>query len=184
MTLLKKTLWEPGSRFQNLVKLTRATICVVLLLAISFQVRSVPHYKKQPKLYNVADTTIRGRITDSSGAPVAGVSVLIKGTKRGAFTDASGDFELPGVSPRATLVISNVGYQTAEVRLAPGQTRVSMSLYREAATLAEVVVTGFQQIEKKKFTGAAVTLKADDVKIEGITDVGRLLEGRAAGAVS
>jgi TonB-dependent SusC/RagA subfamily outer membrane receptor len=51
----------------------------------------------------------------------------------------------------------------------------------DAGTLQDVVVTGFQRIDKKKFTGAAVTLKAEDVKIEGVVDVSRMLEGRAAG---
>jgi len=48
-------------------------------------------------------------------------------------------------------------------------------------TLSEVIVTGFQNIEKKKFTGAAVRLKAEDVKIDGLADVSRMLEGRAPG---
>ena len=47
--------------------------------------------------------------------------------------------------------------------------------------LQDVVVTGFQQINKDKFTGSAVTLKTDDVKIDGLPDVSRMLEGRAAG---
>jgi hypothetical protein len=51
----------------------------------------------------------------------------------------------------------------------------------EAVSMGEVVVTGFQQIQRKKFTGAAVTLKADDVKLNGVADVSRMLEGRAAG---
>jgi TonB-linked SusC/RagA family outer membrane protein len=193
MTLIKKTLWKSGIRFQNLVKLTKGISSVVLLITLSLQVQSNPHSKKGPrtaenknsgdvpKIIDVADTTIRGRITDSSGAPLAGVSVLIKGTKNGTFTNASGEFVLSDISPRATLVISAVGYQSMEVRLSAGQTSVAISLYREAGTLAEVVITGFQQIDKKKFTGAAVTLKAEDVKVNGVTDVSRMLEGRAAG---
>ena len=88
---------------------------------------------------------------------------------------------MPGVSSRATLVISAIGYQSREVRLSAGQTSIAINLYREAGTLAEVVITGFQQIDKKKFTGAAVSLKATDIKIDGATDVSRMLEGRAAG---
>ena len=192
MTLIKKALWESLTSFQNLVKLTKVISSVVLLMTLSLQVQSWPHSKKiahttkhknsyVPNLTDAADTTIRGRITDSSGAPLAGVSVLVKGTKSGTFTNASGDFVLQGVSPRATLVISIVGYQSREIRLSAGQTNVAINLYSEAAALAEVVITGFQLIDKKKFTGAAVTLKADDVKIPGTIDVSRMLEGRAAG---
>lgn len=127
------------------------------------------------------DTTITGNITDSAGAPLSGVSVLVKGSKKGTFTNASGNFTLADVSPNATLVISNIGYEDREIILSPGQTLVNVALSSEVGTLAEVVVTGFQLIDKKKFTGAAVTLDADDVKIQGQTDVTRMLEGRAAG---
>src|SRR5829696_9695706 len=47
--------------------------------------------------------------------------------------------------------------------------------------ITDVVVTGFQRINKKNFTGAAVTLRAEDIKMEGVVDVSRMLEGRAAG---
>src|SRR6476619_6799022 len=186
MTLIKKTIWKPGIRLQNLVKLE--VICsVIVLITLSLEVQSNPKPKKVPrttankpgglKITDVADTTIRGRITDSSGAPLAGVSVLIKGTKRGTFTNASGDFELTGVSSRATLVISNVGYQSREVRLSAGQTNVTINLYSETGTLPDVVITGFQKIDKKKFTGAAVALKAADIKLDGVADASRMLEG-------
>lgn len=128
-----------------------------------------------------ADTTIRGRITDSLGSPLSDVSVLVKGTRKGTFTNASGAFVLTDVPPRATLVISNVGYETREITLSANQINIAVNLVAEAGTLADVVITGFQQIDKKKFTGAAVTLKADDVKIAGAIDVSRMLEGRAAG---
>ena len=182
---------KAGIRGQNLVKLKPISI-IILLIAVSLHALSGSNTKKARgisgnkdsaiiKITGIADTTIRGRITDSSGSALAGVSVLIKGTKTGAFTNESGDFVLPGVPSHATLVISNVGYQSREVRLSPEQTTVTISLFRETGTLAEVVITGFQQIDKKKFTGAAVTLKADDVKVDGATDVSRMLEGRAAG---
>ena len=132
--------------------------------------------------YNVlVDTTIRGRILDSTGAPLAGVSVVIGGTSRGTVTNASGDFVLNGVPAGATLVITNIGYQTREVRLGAGQTTVAVNLAAEAGTLTDVIVTGFQRIEKSKFTGAAVKLNADQIKTDGVTDISRMLEGRAAG---
>ena len=128
-----------------------------------------------------ADTTIRGRILDSVGAPLAGVSVVISGTDRGTVTNASGDFVLNGVPDGATLVISNVGYQSRRVSLRPGQTTLSVNLVAEAGTLVDVIVTGFQRIEKSKFTGAAVKLNADQIRTDGVTDISRMLEGRAAG---
>lgn len=127
------------------------------------------------------NSSIRGRIVDSLGNPLGDVSLLIKGSKVGTSTNATGDFQLNGVAERSIIVISFVGFATQEVRLAAGQKTVNVTLLPDAGTLQDVVVTGFQRIDKKKFTGAAVTLKAEDVKIEGVIDVSRMLEGRAAG---
>ncbi|MBA2561637.1 MAG: SusC/RagA family TonB-linked outer membrane protein, partial [Chitinophagaceae bacterium] len=160
---------------------------LVLFIVLGHQViaRPNPNTKKysnnKTNSYLAADTTIRGRITDSVGSPLSDVSVLVKGTRRGTFTNASGAFVLTDVPNRATLVISNVGYETREVRLSAGQTNVAVNLLAEAGTLADVVVTGFQRIDKSKFTGAAVKLNADQIKTEGVIDVSRMLEGRAAG---
>lgn len=128
-----------------------------------------------------SDTTVRGKISDSTGTGLPGVSVSVKGTQTGTTTGPNGDFVLYNVPPRATLVVTNVGYQPREVRLAGGQVFISLNLNTEAGTLTDVIVTGFQRIDKSKFTGAAVKLGMDQIKTEGITDVSRMLEGRAAG---
>ena len=140
-------------------------------------IASAAPFKPSP----AADTTITGQITDSAGAALAGVSVTIKGTSIGTVTVPSGAFILYNVPARATLVISAVGYQTREIRLTAGQTYLSLNLSAEAGTLTDVIITGFQRIEKSKFTGASVKLDMDKIKTEGITDVSRMLEGRAAG---
>lgn len=124
---------------------------------------------------------VSGRITDSVGKPLQDVSVIVRGSKTGTSTNASGEFQLNGVPERSTLVISFVGLTTREVRLAAGQRSVNVVMREDINNLQGVVVTGFQRIDKKKFTGAAVTLKAEDVKTDGMVDVSRMLEGRAAG---
>ncbi|WP_018615648.1 SusC/RagA family TonB-linked outer membrane protein [Segetibacter koreensis] len=130
---------------------------------------------------NSQNNTVRGKITDSIGKPLSDVSVLVKGTRIGTSTNASGEFVLNQVPARSTLVISFVGLTTQEVRLTAGQRAVNVVMHEDVSNLQGVVVTGFQRIEKKKFTGAAVTLRAEDVKTEGVIDVSRMLEGRAAG---
>ena len=128
-----------------------------------------------------AQNTITGKVVDSLGNPIPSVSITVRGTNKGTSTDSIGRFQLNNVASRAMLSFSNIGYQTQEVRLAVSQTFVSLVLRNDATALQDVVVTGFQRIDKKKFTGAAVTLKAEDVKIDGVIDVSRMLEGRAAG---
>src|SRR5690606_16665779 len=62
-----------------------------------------------------------------------------------------------------------------------GRSSFEIRLEEDVSTLGEVVVTGYQTIDRKLFTGSASLLKSDDVKREGITDVSRMLEGRVAG---
>lgn len=124
-----------------------------------------------------AAAPVHGIIRNAKGEPLPGASVKVKGTTRGAITNPAGAFDLD-VPDGATLVISAVGYKTLEVK---AKNNLIVSLEEDVTELSSVVVTGFQNIDRKKFAGAAVTLKADNVKIDGVTDVSRMLEGRAAG---
>jgi len=121
---------------------------------------------------------VRGTVKDINEQPLIGATISVVGTNRGAVTDVNGQFSLIGVREGAVLSVSMVGYKTEEVT---AQTVLTIVLEEDAIGLQNVVVTGYQQIDKDKFTGSAVTLKVDDVKIDGLPDVSRMLEGRAAG---
>lgn len=166
--MIKKALGSPNVRLSGLNKLSILIKLSILLLLFVVKVQA----QNQP---------IQGRITDSTGKPLEAITVGVKGTKIGTSTNAAGEFQLNGVVDRSTLVISSVGLATQELRLSAGQRTVNVVLREDVSMLGGVVVTGFQRIDKKKFTGAAVTLRAEDVKIEGVIDVSRMLEGRAAG---
>lgn len=125
-----------------------------------------------------ADIDVRGVVKSTTGEPLIGSTVRVKGVQKGTVTNEKGEFLLQGVSDNATLVISMIGFLPKEVKAARNLT---IELAEDAVGLQDVVVTGFQQINKDKFTGSAVTLKTDDVKIDGLPDVSRMLEGRAAG---
>lgn len=165
---MKKALGQPNVRTVNLKKFT-CLLGFIIFLVIS---GSAVHAQTG---------TIRGRITDTLGNPLPGVSVAIKNTKTGTSTNQAGEFVLNGVPARSALVISYVGLETQELTLAAGQASINVVMRVDVTSLQDVIVTGFQRIEKKKFTGAAVTLRAQDVKIDGVIDVSRMLEGRAAG---
>jgi len=118
-------------------------------------------------------------ISEEDGQPVIGASVLVKGTQIGAITGVDGDFTLPNVPSSAkTLVISYIGMQTQEVAIKPS---VKVTLKTDSEVLDEVVITGMQKMDKRLFTGAATKLAADNVKLDGIAEISRALEGRAAG---
>ena len=165
--MIKKALGRPNENLFNFKKLFAFSIAFLFMLV------AVPS--------DAQTNIIRGKITDSIGNPLPDVSVIVKGSKTGTSTNAAGDFQLSAVAERSTLVLSFIGLATQEIRLSAGQRTINIVMHPDAGTLQDVVVTGFQRIDKKKFTGAAVTLKAEDVKIDGVIDVSRMLEGRAAG---
>ncbi|MEO6282550.1 MAG: SusC/RagA family TonB-linked outer membrane protein [Dyadobacter sp.] len=131
-----------------------------------------------PSSASAADIDIKGVVKSSTGEILIGSTVRVKGTQKGTVTNEKGEFLLQGVNDAATLVITMIGFLPKEVKAGRS---LSIVLSEDAVGLQDVVVTGFQQIDKDKFTGSAVTLKTDDVKIDGLPDVSRMLEGRAAG---
>jgi TonB-linked SusC/RagA family outer membrane protein len=123
---------------------------------------------------------VSGVVTDASThEPIPFVSVAVKGTTVSAMTDEGGSYSIT-TPAGATLQFSFLGYETVEVAVG-GKTQISVSLKPSSTMLDEIVVTGFQQVERRNFTGSSVKLKAEDMRTEGIVDVGRMLEGRAAG---
>lgn len=125
---------------------------------------------------------VKGVVTSEKGEPLPGITVGVKGIARGAITNEKGEFELKRISSDAVLVFSGTGYRIEEINLGAFKGGLLAVQLKEKPThLQEVVVTGFQNIDKNKFSGAATRLKMEDAKIDGIADVSRMLEGRVAG---
>ena len=119
-------------------------------------------------------------ISEEDDQPVVGASVLVKGTTMGTVTDIDGKFTISDVpSSSRTLKISYIGMKTQEVPIKAGTIKVV--LQPDAEVLEEVVVTGMQKMDKRLFTGAADQLSAANVKIDGMPEISRALEGRSAG---
>lgn len=119
-------------------------------------------------------------ISEEDNEPVVGASVLVKGTSIGTTTDIDGKFTIEKLPSSArTLQISYIGMQTQEVSIKSGLMKVVLK--PDAEVLQEVVVTGMTKVDKRLFTGAADRLTAADVKLDGMADISRGLEGRSAG---
>ena len=84
---------------------------------------------------------VSGTVTDQSGEPVIGASVVEKGTRNGTVTDIDGNYSLSTAS-NAVLVFSYIGYASQEVSVA-GKTKIDVVLKEDVAQLSEVVVTGY-----------------------------------------
>lgn len=151
-----------------------ARITTVLLFAGLMQV-TASVYSQQTKLnlklventlteeQVLQEKTISGRVTDSSGAPLPGVTVVVKGTTNGTITSAEGAFSLSGIPENATLVFSFMGMKTQEVAVG-SQTNINVTMEEEAIGIEELVVIGYGVQKKKLVTGATIQVKGEDLQ--------------------
>lgn len=128
-----------------------------------------------------ADWTITGVVTDKSGKPIEGASVMIKNQTKGTNTDAAGKFTLV-VPENATLVISAVGYQSSEL-LIRSNAAVRIELEQSAKGLDEVVVIGYGTQKKGDVTSAIASVSSKNLERQPAANIGTLLQGQAAGVI-
>jgi len=124
------------------------------------------------------NATVTGKVVDEKGAPIAGASVLERGTKNGTNTGNDGSFSLK-VKTGATLVISGVGFEARQ--LAATSNNLMIQLTPDVKSLSEVVVTGFGSQIKKDLTGNIARVKGKDIEFMPTPSVDAALQGKAAG---
>lgn len=131
--------------------------------------------------FTMAQRTISGTISDTSGEPLIGASILVKGTSSGTVTDIDGKYTLSVPDGSNTLIISYTGFATQEVAIG-NSTLMDITLAESAEVLSEVVVTGLGIKKEKKALGYGVsTLDAADIENRVESDVARILRGKATG---
>jgi len=126
------------------------------------------------------EVRITGTVRDSSGAPIPGVSVTIKGTSTGTVTDASGNFAITVPDENARLVFSYVGFQQQEVAVG-GRTTINVTLQNSTRTMDQVVVVGYGTQRKLDVTGAVSTIKGDELARQPVVNPISGLQGKVAG---
>jgi TonB-linked SusC/RagA family outer membrane protein len=128
--------------------------------------------------------TVRGTVKDiSSGQPLAGVTVTVKGTNQATTTDDQGNYELEGVPGSATLVFSSIGMESREVAVS-NQTTVNMELTATSDNIDEVVVVGYGTQKKATVTGAVSAVKGDELKKSPTVNLSNTIAGRVAGVTA
>ncbi|MBN2611988.1 MAG: TonB-dependent receptor [Bacteroidales bacterium] len=120
--------------------------------------------------------TVSGKVTDSSGAPLPGVTAVVKGTVQGTITDSDGNYSLPNVPGDGTLVFSFVGMRMQEVSVA-GRTEIDVTMLEETIGIEEVVAVGYGTQRKENLTGAVSAVKGDVLENRPITNIGQGLQG-------
>ncbi len=119
---------------------------------------------------------VSGNVTDSSGQPLPGVAIVIKGTTTGTITDFDGNFTLANVSRDATLIFSFVGMKTQEI-VVSGQSKINVTLEDDAIGIEEVVAIGYGVRKKENLTGAVQSASAEDIQDRPVISAASSLQG-------
>jgi iron complex outermembrane receptor protein len=146
---------------------TRATLMLVVFLT-TFQI-TIAQQK-----------TVTGRVTDSQGNSLPGVSVVAKGSRSGTQTGSDGSYSLSVANNVNTLVFSSVGFGSQEVSIS-GVTSADVILQSAGQDLNAVVVTGYGTARKRDVTGAITSIKAKDFNQGVIAAPEQLLQNKVAG---
>ena len=131
-----------------------------------------------PFLLAQGSVKVTGKVTDTMGEPMIGVSILEKGTSNGVITDIDGNYTL-SVGEGATIVYSYIGYVTQEKAAVSGV--MDIVLADDTQALEEVVVVGYGVQKKSSVTGAISQVKAEDMQNRTITNAPQALQGKTAG---
>lgn len=123
---------------------------------------------------------ISGTVVDANGQPLAGASIIEKGTTNGAQTDFDGKFTINVKDSNAIVVVSYLGFQTNEIAL-NGQTNITVAMVEDAANLDEIVLIGYGTVKKSDLTGSVSTVKGDELNAFPNTNVMQALSGRSTG---
>ncbi|MDP2888985.1 MAG: SusC/RagA family TonB-linked outer membrane protein, partial [Bacteroidota bacterium] len=123
---------------------------------------------------------VSGKITDSSGGSLPGVSIVVKGTTNGTITNIDGEYSLSNVPANSTIVFSFVGMKTEEI-LVGNKTVINVTLTEETIGLEEVVAVGYGTVKKSDVTGAVTRITEETLKERPVSNVLQAMQGKAAG---
>ncbi|MFA5419516.1 MAG: carboxypeptidase-like regulatory domain-containing protein, partial [Bacteroidales bacterium] len=131
-----------------------------------------------PVVYNSQQSRpVTGKVTDSSGAPLPGVTMVVKGTTIGTIADVNGNYSLSEVPGDAILVFSFVGMKTREITV-NGRSVIDIKMEEETIGLEEVVAIGYGTMRKSDLTGSIGSVKSENLVSKGSTSIMEGLQGQ------
>ncbi|MCD6354785.1 MAG: TonB-dependent receptor plug domain-containing protein, partial [Prolixibacteraceae bacterium] len=131
-------------------------------------------------LQQTQQKAITGIVTDESGQPLPGVTVLVKGTTQGTVTNADGEYSISSLPENATLVFSFVGMRTQEIPVGE-QTTINVQMEEKTIGIEEVVAIGYGVVNKRDLTGVVSKVDAEQLSAAPVSRVDQALQGKSAG---
>ncbi len=122
---------------------------------------------------------ITGKVTDDKGQPLAGATILVKGTGKGTKTDANGSFSIDA-DPNSTLTISYVGFENTTIKISNQET-ISVQLKPSIVVSDQVVIIGYGNQSKIKVTGSIASISGKQLENQPVGQLAQKLQGRLAG---
>ena len=129
-----------------------------------------------------AQGLLEGRVTDQAGAPLGGVTVLVKGSSNGTMTGVDGTYSLRAKASDL-IEFSCLGLATEE-RSWDGRSRLDVIMKEDALFLDDVVVVGYGTAKKETLTAAVSAIKGDELQKAPSTNVSQVLAGKLPGISS
>ncbi len=126
---------------------------------------------------------VSGKVTDATGSPLPGVSVLIKGTTQGTITGSDGEYSFSTIPDNATIQFSFIGMQPQEVKVGT-KSVLNVVMAETSIGIEEVVAVGYGTVKKSDLTGAVAKVTSDDLTLGGtVSNAAQALQGRTAGVL-
>ena len=131
-------------------------------------------------LQNQQQQSVSGKVIDSSGLQLPGVTVLLKGSTNGTITDGEGNYILTNISPNSTLQFSFVGMKTQEL-VVGGKSTINVTLVDETIGIDEVVAIGYGTEKRVNVIGSVSQISAESLENRPITSLSNALTGQMSG---
>lgn len=131
------------------------------------------------QLMSAQQVSVKGTVTDQSGEPLPGVTVIVSGTANGTYTDVDGSYSI-NAPAQGALQFSYVGCKTQTVRI-NGRDVINVIMEDDSGLLDELVVVGYGQMKKSDLTGAVGSLAGGDIKDSPVNNLGSAIQGKIAG---
>lgn len=123
---------------------------------------------------------VAGHVMDEASEPLPGVAVTVSGKKGTAVTNSEGNYRIE-VHEQDVLCFSFIGMKQQKVLV--DRSNIDVVMHENVATLNDVIVTGYQTIDRSKLTSAVTTLKMDDIINPGMNTIDQMLEGKVPGMI-